>query len=401
MIDEVLTMKPGHTAITGLLFFAGWFGHPAVNGQSVIVDHDDVALFDHIPAEFKDAAADMRLLFMDRSVGANIHSFLDCLSNPFEQAPNFCTRTAHQDPAYNADPSDVQWPGSWDRSNWHYAFWPSGCSEDVTCFIDYAEERMDSFDVLGCQFSYLAVTEGSGISDPVTGFFGAEGNDNKATTYAQFSADHPDKKVIWWTTSLARAIGTQESESFNEQMRTYAAAHDIILFDVADILAHTPDGEPCFDNRDGVMYKDENHPDDGLDVPAICPHYTTETEGGHLGSVAAGGIRVVKGLWVLMARLAGWDGMITSTATVSLPSFNIAPNPASGTLLLSVPSDFIEAEVSIVIYNMLGTCIYRVDTELLQPGYLIDLDAHHVRGGTYLIQVKTGQATWCQTFLRL
>jgi hypothetical protein len=31
-------------------------------------------------------------------------------------------------------------------------------------------------------------------------------------------------------------------------------------------------------------------------------------EGGHLGSVSAGKIRVAKAFWVLMAQLAGWDG---------------------------------------------------------------------------------------------
>ncbi|HIP70515.1 MAG TPA: hypothetical protein EYH05_03870 [Anaerolineae bacterium] len=52
----------------------------------------------------------------------------------------------------------------------------------------------------------------------------------------------------------------------------------------------------------------ENYPDDGQDTPAICPHYTTEVDGGHLGTVSAGKIRVAKAYWVLMARLAGWDG---------------------------------------------------------------------------------------------
>ena len=36
----------------------------------------------------------------------------------------------------------------------------------------------------------------------------------------------------------------------------------------------------CYDNRDGIAYQTENNPDDGLNIPAICPQYTTETEGG-------------------------------------------------------------------------------------------------------------------------
>ena len=86
----------------------------------------------------------------------------------------------------------------------------------------------------------------------------------------------------------------------------------MILFDVADIEAHTDQGAPCFDNRDGVEYCNragncENYPDDGLETPAICQDYTTEIDGGHLGSVSAGKIAVAKAFWVLMARIAGWD----------------------------------------------------------------------------------------------
>ncbi|MBE0411782.1 MAG: hypothetical protein IBX69_18800 [Anaerolineales bacterium] len=52
----------------------------------------------------------------------------------------------------------------------------------------------------------------------------------------------------------------------------------------------------------------EDYPDDGLDLPAICQDYTTEVDGGHLGSVSGGKIRVAKAFWVLMAQIAGWDG---------------------------------------------------------------------------------------------
>jgi hypothetical protein len=93
-------------------------------------------------------------------------------------------------------------------------------------------------------------------------------------------------------------------------MRQYAIANQKPLFDVADILSHDPAGNPCYDNRDGVPYDNgnnsENYPDDGANRLAICPHYTTETDGGHLGSVSAGKIRVAKAFWVLMARITGW-----------------------------------------------------------------------------------------------
>jgi hypothetical protein len=73
---------------------------------------------------------------------------------------------------------------------------------------------------------------------------------------------------------------------------------------VADLESHDPWGNPCHDNRDGIAYDDENEPDDGLQTPAICQHYTGETQGGHLGSV--GKIRLAKAYWIVMAYMAGW-----------------------------------------------------------------------------------------------
>ncbi len=280
----------------------------AAAAQPILVDHRDVAKFDSIPRRYAEAARDLRLFFMDRSVGGNISDALSCLASPFETAPSACKRYQHRDSAYAVVPSEVHWNGVWDRSLWRYEYWPPNCSEDALCFINAVEPRIDSFDVVGFQHSYLAVMPGSSINDPSTGFFAPRTDRGTAAAMAAFAARHPDKQVIWWTTSLARGIGTPESEIFNDAMRRYARDNNLILFDVADILSHNPAGQPCYDNRDGVPYLTENYPDDSLDIPAICPQYTTETDGGHLGSISAGGIRVAKAFWVLMARIAGWDG---------------------------------------------------------------------------------------------
>jgi hypothetical protein len=305
-----------------------------LTAQGLVIDRNTVADFDRIPTEYKERAAQLRMLFMDRSVGANISSSLDCLASPWSTAPSYCKRYQHRDSAYAVDPSEVYWNGVWDRSRWTYVFWPNNCSEDVQCFADFAEPMMDTLDVAGCQFSYLAVTPGSRIADTVNGFFGSKPGRNHAKVYADFAAHHAGKTIVWWTTSLARGIGTPESESFNAQMREYARNNGVVLFDVADILSHDPAGKPCYDNRDGVDYLDEQHPDDGLSVPAICPQYTTETEGGHLGSISAGGIRVAKAFWVLMARIAGWDGLTGAADQRGDHPVRAFPNPAGDHLLI-------------------------------------------------------------------
>ncbi len=301
------------------LVAARWGSSCAPGGDAIVIDHTSVALFEQIPDSYIQAAEALDMYFMNRSVGGNISDGLTCLSYPSDEAaPSQCKRYTHVVPEFSVSPSEVNWsrPGGYSRANWDYAFWPGGCSDWQTqlgCFFTAANQLLNTHDVLSFQYSYLEVENGSNIADLPGGFFWNNPSGLDVHDLAAYEAQHPTKTIIYWTTSLARGIGTPVSESFNNQMRQYAVVNEKILFDVADILAHDPGGNPCYDNRDGVPYNNgngyENYPDDGLDLPAICQHYTSETDGGHLGTPSAGKIRVAKAFWVLMARIAGWDGV--------------------------------------------------------------------------------------------
>ena len=263
----------------------------------IVVNSQSVDLFDQIPNEYINAAADLDMMFVDRSVGQNINEGLDCLSYSSNVvAPSACRRS-HSNPLYDL-PIET-WDRSYDRSNWSFHFWDEavGCttwSEKVGCFFTIADRMINQKDVLSFQFSYLSVDSNSTIADLPGGFFWNSSNLIDVYDHEAYEAQHPNKIFIYWTTSLARTIGTDVSNSFNNQMRQYAISNNKILFDVADILSHLPDGTPCYDNVDGQNL-------------AICPHYTTELYGGHLGSVSKGKIMVAKAYWVLMAQIAGWD----------------------------------------------------------------------------------------------
>jgi hypothetical protein len=299
----------------------------SIPGGMILINHESVALYDQIPSNYRAAAAALNMLFINRSVGGNISQGLDCLTHATNQtAPSHCKRWEHvsQHPEFNVDPAEVNWPHGGSRANWDYFFW-SGGDNNVTCpnhstgewygkvgcFIEFAGNRISQYDVLSFQFSYLEVAQGSDIAALPGGFFWNNSSRYDIHDLAAFEAAHPNKTIIYWTSSLSRGIGSPEAESFNEQMRAYAIANEKVLFDVAAILSHDPDGNACYDNRDGVPYDNgnnsENYPNDGLNIPAICQHYTTETDGGHLGSVSAGKIRVAKAFWVLMAQIAGWQ----------------------------------------------------------------------------------------------
>lgn len=292
-------------------------------GNPIIVDHTSVALFDRIPDEYLEAAKNLRMLFADRSVGANIDDGLNCLT-----AANWSSAPAHCHVDYIGSTWNFQTymsiseaperiifnpdPIKYDRSNWIFEM-HSGEWWDLTeDFINNLAPRyIATADVLSYQFTYLNVTETSDIADPQKGFFADNPNRYDIHELEAFMSKHPDKIFPFWTTSLARSIGTQVSSVFNDQLRQYAKERNLVLFDVADIEAHTDQGAPCFDNRDGIEYcsqngKCEDYPDDGQNIPAICQDYTTETDGGHLGSVSGGKIRIAKAFWVMMAQIAGW-----------------------------------------------------------------------------------------------
>lgn len=297
-------------------------------GQGFVVDHRHVDLFDQIPESYLTAARNLRVVFSDRSVGQNINEYLGCLTAAGWSTSSSSCRRDYYDQNWNwrtFTPTDFNAglvperilfepdPTRYSRANWTFEYRAGSWSDLTRDFIEsLAPAYLDSKDVLTYQFSYLNVDESSDIANPQTGFF--TNNPSRYDIYdlEQFIAQHPDKVFFFWTSSLARGIGTGAAMNFNDQMRAYCQANGRILFDMADIEAHTHLNIPCYDNRDGVAYVSmtgatENHPDDGHDYPAICQDWTTETDGGHLGSVSGGGIRVVKAMWVLMARIAGWN----------------------------------------------------------------------------------------------
>lgn len=260
-------------------------------GQSLIIDHGAIADFDRIPDTYIRAAADLMMLFRHASVGGNINDGLDCLMNNFDVRPSHCDR--------GLSPDEIFYDPKYDRSNWRFEYHSEnnpnpGWWNKENFFI----ERVDNlgpnepYEVVGFKFGYVDATTGSNIADK---FFNNDPGDNLPSIedLEQMEVNHPDKIHMWWTMGLARAIGTVESESFNQQMRAYAAANGKILMDIADIESHRPDGSPCYDNG-------------GRGIEALCDEYTEEVNGGHLN--ARGKQRMAKAVWVMMARIAGWDG---------------------------------------------------------------------------------------------
>jgi hypothetical protein len=261
--------------------------------SSLVIDHRAMDDFARIPDEYIAKAAQLRLLFRGASVGDNITNGLNCLANNFDgRRPAYCDS--------RLPPEQVFFDPKYNRNNWTFELhaplpnpnppW----EEKAKFFID----RVDGlgaaapYDIYSYTVDYIDVMDGSTIDDV---FFGDQKRPFQVLMkdLEALEARHPDRKFFYWTSNLARAIGTPDSQSFNEQMRAHARANGEILFDMADIESHAPDGSSCTDNA-------------GHGIPAICQDYTAEKNAGHLN--ALGAQRVSKAFWVLMARMAGWSG---------------------------------------------------------------------------------------------
>jgi hypothetical protein len=324
-----------------------WASASPASAQGIVVDHTSLPLFEQIPETYLVAAANLKMMFADRSVGQNINEGLTCLGYASDEAaPANCKAYIHTVPEFSSPQSEANWSraGGYDRSNWTYFAWPNmgvqpelQCGltsagmwfQKLQCFIQYVDQNPSAYKVYSYQNSYLEVMDSADIASATTGYFVPQANRYDIGDFEAMEARHTDLVFIHHTSSLARSIGSQVASDFNTQMRNYVRTHNKYLLDVADIESFDPSGRPCYDNRDGVPYSttnaSENFADDGQAIPAICQHYTRETEGGHLGSPDVGKIRLAKAFWILMARIAGWDPGQTAVAPVTPSNLRVVP----------------------------------------------------------------------------
>lgn len=264
---------------------------PAAAG-AILIDHRSVELFERIPERYITAASQIRWLFRHASVGANIEDGLNCLMNREQPRPFRCDRDIPAD--------EVIYDAKYDRSNWTFEFHTPppnpnpGWTNKVNLFIQRVDgfTTEDQFEAVSFKLGYVDALQGSNIDRK---FFAdqAEPQFPRISDLEALESRHPDLTFVYWTIALAR-LSFPETWDFNQHFREYAREHGKILIDIADIESHRPDGTQCMDaNNTGVE--------------ALCQDYTTETEGGHLN--ALGSQRMAKAVWVLMARLAGWDGI--------------------------------------------------------------------------------------------
>jgi hypothetical protein len=254
----------------------------------IYVDHNSVSLFEYIPDHYIQNASQIWMLFRHASVGNNIYNGLNCLRT-LPPRPNFCDR--------GTPPELIVYDTKYNRDKWTFEFHlpppyqNPGWWEKVNLFIERVDqlEPDSQYQAYGFKFGYVDGVPGSVIDDV---FFNPTHPFPSIEDLEELEQRHPNKLFIYWTMGLAR-ISNEDTESFNQQMREYAVQNNKILLDIADIQSHLPDGTKCYD-REGRPFE------------ALCDEYTEEINGGHLNGY--GMLQMSKAIWVLMAKIAGWDG---------------------------------------------------------------------------------------------
>jgi hypothetical protein len=250
--------------------------------EGVIADHTSLASFESIPDAYLQAAAALDTLFMHQSVGNNIDNLgLGCLAGLHDDPdmPEECS-------VYAQNPYQP-----YDNRNWNWQMWDEPMADAIAKtdqWVSVVNAQQQNYQVLGMKFCFV-----DSWNQDFTYY---------RTNMEQLQQAYPQKIFIWATESLYAQSdmddpgfylpNAQNIQDFNQQLRAYAQANNIFLYDLADIESHDPDGNYC-----------QSH-----DIEALCEVYNGGIGGGGSHPGAVGSIRLAKGFWYLMARIAGWNG---------------------------------------------------------------------------------------------
>ncbi len=258
---------------------------PPPPSSAIVVDHRAVSsdAFASVPLA---PVQSLRVMSVDRSVGGNIANGLTtCLAVESAEARSFCTRWSWNNGSYPSPP--MTWTAH-PLPRWQYYYWPGQpapngmpslpCHDEstyVACFESYLDRHAGEWDVVSMQPSYLEAGDAQLTAA------------DYLASYERVRARHPALTIMLHTSSLSR-VPSAANASFNDAVRAYVTEHGGVLIDVADIETFDPYGQPWFAGG----------------VPVIAPYYTSETNGGHLGSPSAGMIRLAMAWWIALDQIA-------------------------------------------------------------------------------------------------
>ena len=328
------------------------FSHFSIFQYSqIIADHTVVDAYDDIPQQYIDEVKKMWLVIAGES-----HSYaymsgllsLEGISPGYAVSVMLESGTPEAYTAQHLRASRATWGDLNNSSEWIYGYgeedwWTSTSAiTRTTAGLLHCHQTGPKLSAIGFGWCWdPQAGNPSSTADPVYGVrwygwsegspegskpWGLDNGDNTLTgnsvnmdTYLNATQEYINycqtnnitTKVFFTTGPVDRAdIGTSDEGMYNaylkyERIRNYVNADQSrILFDYADILSYNASGV-----RSTLTWN-------GHTFPTIHPDNIGGTATGHIGSVGA--IRLAKAMWWMLARVAGWDGGITTTPVTSI-----------------------------------------------------------------------------------
>ncbi|OQX08437.1 MAG: hypothetical protein BWK76_23600 [Desulfobulbaceae bacterium A2] len=264
-------------AVLALVLFTGG---PA-RASSIVVNHTNWDWYDSQSQAVSDAVGDQAIFFSHASVGSNIVGGMQSLHSG--NASKYQLQTASD----NGTPPSTTNPGTF----YEYSRGNPGWQQKIDLFDTYVDNGWRSPNVDFAMDKLCYIDQNADV-------------DYYLAAMAALEAAYPDTNFVYWTMPLTTSTGSDNvlRNQYNDAVRAYAALHDILLLDIADIEAWNPSGvEQTF------LYS-------GSSYQRLYSGYTSD--GGHLNS--AGALRVATGIYSLVGLSLEGPEPVPEPATMVL-----------------------------------------------------------------------------------
>jgi len=361
------------------------------SGQ-IIANHNIVDKYELIPDFYINEVKKMWLSYAGESHAGAIRSGLNILeseNNKYQvNITSAGTPEAYTDAWLRA--SSAMW-GDWDTpTGWQYwigeeDIWTStSATNQVKTSLLYCKNNDITVSAFGFGWCWDASWGSpSNGTDPVTGNhwwgetingpdgairWGLDNDDNVVTGnglnmdsyldaidgFINFCSVNNISTTIFYTTGPVDGLeGTSTDENLYqtylkwEYIRNHVIKNSSrVLFDYADILCYDNDGTPTTRSWNGITF------------PAITSTNAGEYTNGHISDYGA--LRLAKAMWWMLARIAGWDGIIADVQNEKYDNaINVTITYNSDEIVITTSDLFLNG--SIGLFNFQGILLEKKD----------------------------------------
>ena len=227
---------------------------------------------------------------------------------------------------------------------------------------------------------------------------------NAVEQYIKHCTDNGYSTIVIFTTGPvdneeSNMAGTEngfQRELKHDYIRSYVNSNNTrILFDYADILCHNNSGVKYVANWNdgGTLRPHANiHPDNMKDYDASWNIISTTEDGDHIGEVGA--MRLAKAMWWMLARIAGWDGVITGLNEEKADTGSLVRVETTDSQI-RIKLDDTLLPVKVSIYNLQGSIAIQQKAD----SNFLTIPISQLLPGIYLVVVSNAKLTETRKFV--